>query len=576
MVNETKEGFANSTSVPKRPAKVLSALSEGQVIALVSGLALLAFLPFLGSTGMFDPTDSFFIESAREMLEKHHFSAPLMNYEPWLDKPAFHFWMIILCFKCFGLNEFAGRLPSALSGILEVVATYVLSRQLLSRRQALLSAVVLMSAPLFAIVGRVSLTDETLSLFLTTTLLSLAIALIKRTRGILIPAYLALALAILTKGPFALCLVGLITLCYLAVTNFRRILKSAWELKPIPGLLCLVVLNLPYYVWAHIDTQGAFASAFFLRQNIGRMVGVLNHVREFWWYVPIALAGFFPWSLLDCFSVPFLVKIWRGRSTVLTSRRRLLVFVCVWALATFVFFSAIPTKLETYIVPLAPALAIFTGCFLDLLIRSRRGLPVAAVAGSLLAAVVVGPIVVCRLFDKVGAFVPFEFPGVAIVLSASAAGLYLIFRRKFESAVATTCGAAFAVCAIFVPLLFAIYYGAYQIQIDKLVEYAKVHKANLAVTYFSLPSAIFHYGRQVPLIRNQEDMRAYAEAADGPQWLLISDDVLSTLCWTERSPRVVVHDGRWWLFAVGRNCKKENTVEWNGPGVGVYPILGNR
>jgi 4-amino-4-deoxy-L-arabinose transferase-like glycosyltransferase len=551
-------------------------LSEGQVIALVASAAALVFLPFLGSARMFDPTDSFFIESAREMLEMHQFSAPLMNYEPWLDKPAFDFWLIILSFKCFGINEFAGRLPSALAGGLEVIVTYVLSRQLLSRRQALLAAAVLMSLPLFAIVGRVSLTDEPLSLFLTTGLLSLAIASIKQSPKALIPAYLALSLAVLTKGPFALALVGLITLSYFAVTNYRRIFKSVWELKPLAGIACLAVLTLPYYIWAHIDTHGAFTSSFFLRQNLGRMVGVLNHVREFWWYVPIALAGFFPWSLLDCFAGPFMYKLWRGRSKDVSKRHRLLVFACCWAIATFVFFSAIPTKLETYIIPLAPALAVFTGCFLDLLIRCRRGLPVVAVSGALLVAAVAGPIVVGRLFDRSGTYLLFELPGAAIVLCAALTAIYLVFRQRIGLAVATVCGATAGVCAIFIPLLFAIYYSAYQIQIDKLVDFAKEHKANLAVTYFSLPSAIFHYGRQVPLIRNQQEMRTYAEASDGPQWLLISDDVLSTLCWTDRSPRVVVHDGRWWLFAVGRNCKKENTVEWNGPNIGVYPVLGTK
>ena len=380
----------------------------------------------------------------------------------------------------------------------------------------------------------------------------------------LIPAYLALSLAVLTKGPFALVLVGLIVLSYFVVTNYRRIFKSVVELQPLAGIVCLMVLTLPYYVWAHIDTHGAFTSSFFLRQNLGRMVGVLNHVREWWWYVPIALAGFFPWSLLNCFAGPFLFKLWGGRSTVITRRRSLLTFACCWVIATFVFFSAIPTKLETYIIPLAPALAIFTGCFLDLLIRMKRVMPILVMATALLVAVSGGPLVVCRLFDKAGTYLLFEAPGIAIVLCAAASAIFFCWKNRFTAAVATVCGAATTLCVVFIPLLFSIYYGAYQLPVDQLVQFAREHKANLAVNYFSLPSVMFHYGGQIPLIRNQADMRAYAEASDSPQWLLIGDDILSTLCWTDRSPRVVVRNGRWWLFAVGRNCKKENTVEWNG------------
>jgi len=128
-----------------------------------------------------------------------------------------------------------------------VVATYLFSRQLLTRRQSLLSASILLSLPLFVSVGRVSLTDEPLSLCLTTALFSFAIFLIKRRLQFLFFAYLALAVAVLIKGPFALVLVGLILIAYVGLTStpgidlrridFRRILSSAWKLHPLAGVL---------------------------------------------------------------------------------------------------------------------------------------------------------------------------------------------------------------------------------------------------------------------------------------------------------------------------------------------------
>jgi 4-amino-4-deoxy-L-arabinose transferase-like glycosyltransferase len=551
-------------------------MTEAQAVLLVAGLAALVFLPFLGSAHMFDPTDSFFMESAREMLETNRLSVPLMNYELWLDKPALHFWLIILSFKMFGLNEFAGRLPSAICGILEVVATYILSRQLLSRRQAFLSAVVLMSVPLFVIVGRVSLTDETLSMFLAISLLSFAIAAIKDKPKILLLAYFALSLAVLCKGPVAVVLVGLIVLSYFLVENFSKIFYSIWRVHPIAGLVCILVITAPYFIWAHTSTNGAFTSSFFFRQNIGRMVGVLNHVRPFWWYLPIVLAGFFPWSFLLVFEGSFVKKIWSGRSTVISKRRRLLVFASCWMTITFLLFSAIPTKLETYIIPLAPAFALFTGCYLDVLVRARRVLPIALMAAVVLLSLVAGPIAVYKLLDTTGIFLPIELAGLVFVCLLISLGFHFVRCGKAEKSICTISGATLALCAIFIPLVFAIYYHAYQMPIDRLVQYAKDRQANLAVVYFSMPSVIFHYGRQIPLIRNGEEMLDFAEASDGKQWILLNEDVLSLLHWTDRSPRVVVHDGRFWLFAVGRKCKKENTVEWNGPRKGVYPTLSNK
>lgn len=345
---------------------------DWQLIGLLALIASLMFLPCLGSAGLFDPTDSFFIESGREMFETNNLIVPLMNYEPWLDKPALAFWFIVQSFKTFGVNEFAGRFPSALSGILIVLSTFVLTRQLLGRRQAFLSALTLTASPLFLIVGHVALTDEPLALFLTISLLSIINFIVRKKTLFLLIGYFSLAMAALCKGPLALVIVGLITLGYLVLTAPRKILSSILSLKPLLALAFLLVVTVPYYVWAHIGTDGQFTNAFFLRQNLGRMVGVVNHVNPFWWYIPVVLGGFFPWSLILLSSKSFLIKCFKLRGKLFTPRQKLAFFSICWATIGFLFFSAIPTKLQTYIVPIFPALAIVTGIYLDVLLRLRR------------------------------------------------------------------------------------------------------------------------------------------------------------------------------------------------------------
>src|SRR5277367_1919176 len=81
------------------------------------------FLVGLGSYGMLDPTDSFFVEAPKEMLEQGHFLTPLFNYADWFDKPAFPFLLTVVSYKMFGISTWAARLPSALSGIALVLLT---------------------------------------------------------------------------------------------------------------------------------------------------------------------------------------------------------------------------------------------------------------------------------------------------------------------------------------------------------------------------------------------------------------------------------------------------------------------
>jgi hypothetical protein len=137
-------------------------------------------------------------------------------------------------------------------------------------------------------------------------------------------------------------------------------------------------------------------------------------------------------------------------------------------------------------------------------------------------------------------------------------------------------GTMLACSASFIPLLFSVYHQTYQLPIDRLVAYARQENAHMAVMYFPMPSVIFRYKAAIPVIATEKDMLTYAEANPDKQWILIREDVLSLLKWTERSPRVVAHEGRWWLFAVGRQCKQEDTIEWNGPAIGHYPSLAER
>ncbi|HEY9683678.1 MAG TPA: glycosyltransferase family 39 protein [Oculatellaceae cyanobacterium] len=572
------------SSVVNKQSVGKSAFSQvdARCILLIAFVGCISFLPLLGSAGLFDPTDSFFIESGREMLETQKFIVPLMNYEQWLDKPALDFCLIATSLKLFGVSEFAGRLPAALSGILEAILLFVLSRQILTVRQSLFSALSLLAFPLFIIVGRTSLSDEPLSLCFCCAVLSLAIASIKKRPIFLVPGYIGLGLAILLKGPpLALIFTGLAVGGYLLLAERANLFQAIWNLRPLVGLLAAAAIALPYYIWAHVGTNGEFTVNFFLRQNLGRAAGTVNHVRPFWWYVPVFLAGIFPWSLmLLTFSQRFFHRILHIDTARSTPRVKLLKFAACWAALGFCFFSAVPTKLETYIVPILPAVALLCGSYLDVLARAARSnfarRAFIACLSCVAAVVIITPIATKIAFKDAVQLFPLQLCAAGVLLIACGMGIRESFRSHLSRAGGWLLGAVISYCAVFIPVIFVTYHDVYQSPIDKLVTYAHDEHADLAVLFFSLPSVMYRYGHAIPLIKDEQDMRNFAEGAPDKRWVLMNRDVLSLLKWTERSPRVVAHEGRWWLFAVGKNCKKENTAEWNGLNVGVYPTLADR
>lgn len=532
------------------------------LFAALAVIASLMFLPFLGAAGMFDPTDSFFIESGREMFETNKLIVPLMNYEPWLDKPALAFWFIVQSMRMFGVNEFAGRFPSALSGILLVLTTFVMTRQILSRRQAFLAALTLAASPLFLIVGHVALTDEPLALFLTISLLSIANFIVQRRVGFLFLGYFALALAALCKGPLALVIIGLITIGYFLLIAPRKIVSSIFSLKPLLAIAFLLIVTVPYYVWAHIGTSGEFTNAFFLRQNLGRMVGVVNHVNPFWWYIPVVIGGFFPWSLCSLGAGPFLLKFFKKRSRLLTGREQLIFFSICWASIGFLFFSAIPTKLQTYIVPIFPALAIVTGAYLDQVLRLKRTRPFVVSAAGLLILSAGAAFLVHYLSTGSGFLTTLGY-STSTLLIVGLVAMMVVGRNRSCSLLSTVYGATLLGCGIYLPLLFGLYHDKYQANVDSVVRYSLQNKAHLAAVQFEYPSIIYRYQEKIPLLKNQDDLQAYSDEP-GKRWIFIPEEVLSLLSWTKRSPRVVGYCGKYWIFAIGKEALKEDTIEWNG------------
>lgn len=75
----------------------------------------LAFFWNLGSTGLIDETEPLFAESARQMTVTGDWITPFFNGETRFDKPPLIYWLMAIAYSALGVNEWAVRLPSALS-----------------------------------------------------------------------------------------------------------------------------------------------------------------------------------------------------------------------------------------------------------------------------------------------------------------------------------------------------------------------------------------------------------------------------------------------------------------------------
>jgi 4-amino-4-deoxy-L-arabinose transferase-like glycosyltransferase len=111
----------------------------------------------------------------------------------------------------------------------------------------------------------------------------------------------------------------------------------------------------PWFVLCWLRNGNAFWDDFFWKQHVARfLTPSLEHVQPFWYYIPVLLAGLFPWT-------PLAVLLARRR---LYSDQRVLL-LAAWVLYGLIFFSVARNKLPGYLLPLFPALAIMLAAALE-------------------------------------------------------------------------------------------------------------------------------------------------------------------------------------------------------------------
>jgi 4-amino-4-deoxy-L-arabinose transferase-like glycosyltransferase len=338
-------------------------------LALLTVLAGLLFFLGLGSMGLTDRDEGRNAEAGREMLETGDWVSPTFNYEPRFAKPALVYWLMTLSYKVFGVDEFSARLPSALFGLGLILIQYLFLSRFYGSVVGLFGALMLLLNIEIIGLSRLVLTDSVL-IFLTTLSLFgfwLSFQGHERERWWRWVFYVGMALATLAKGPVGF-LVPLVTIaCYLTATKqWGRF----WHIgTPIAGLLLFAAIALPWYVmmWmVHGPEYAASAKA----NTVGRFLNPMEgHSFTIFFYVPVLLLGFFPWSGWLPFAWYQAYKSWSAarRKGLLASGSHpsepLEWFAAAWVVGVFVFFTLSSTRLAHYIGPLFPAAALLTASF---------------------------------------------------------------------------------------------------------------------------------------------------------------------------------------------------------------------
>jgi len=319
--------------------------------------SLLLYLPFLGSRDLWAPVEPRYGEIARVMFTQGEWIVPAVNGELYTDKPILYFWLVLVFSHLAGaVNEWAVRLPSALSSVGLVAVVYLLGKDFFNRQAGLLAALVFATTARVLWEARWAHSDMTFVLFFTLSLRYLLHALhsSEENRRVLW-AYLFMGLATLTKGFIGIVLPGLILSLLLVLGGDIKKLRG---LKPVSGILVFLLTASPWFAAVTLRTEGTWMKEFFWTHHVQRFLSGLGHREPFYYYFLNFPLDFLPWSL---FLIPAAIACY---PQVRRITRPVPLSLAVWFLAVWVFFSLSDTKRGLYLLPLYPPAALLLARYL--------------------------------------------------------------------------------------------------------------------------------------------------------------------------------------------------------------------
>ena len=263
------------------------------LLLLLSGLL---FFLNLGSMGLTDRDEGRNAEAGREMFASGDLVTPTFNGELRVAKPVFVYWLMTASYHIFGVNEFAARAPSAFFGVALILMQYLFLTRLRGSTVGLFGALMLLLNILMLALGRMAITDSVLIFFTTCSLYCFWLGFHEQGAGRhwIWGFYAGMALATLTKGPVGFAVPLLAALLYLA---FTKQWTTFWQKgAPLTGTLLFLVLAGPWYATMFLLHGDAYSSQAKVH-TVGRFLAPMEgHGGGWWFYFPVVLLGFYPWS----------------------------------------------------------------------------------------------------------------------------------------------------------------------------------------------------------------------------------------------------------------------------------------
>ena len=313
------------------------------------------FLPVI------DPSEARYAEIARKLVEVNDWITLYHDYGmPFWAKPPLSTWLSSIGMLFFGINEFAARLPLFLISLGIVGLVYSFAKQRSPQTLPVLSSLILLTGPLFYIASATIMTDMPLIFGMTLSMVAFWNTVRghnPRFWGYLF--FVGQAIGLLSKGPLCFALTGFPLFVWVVST---RSIKETWKKFPwILGTCLMLAIAGPWYVLAELKTPG-FLYYFIVGEHINRFLvkgwegDLYGHAHSsplglIWLYWAGATFPWILWFIGFCFQ-----KRGHWKSIFFEDKWRF--YLLLWTFSPILFFTFSGNIIWTYVLPSIPAFSL--------------------------------------------------------------------------------------------------------------------------------------------------------------------------------------------------------------------------
>lgn len=304
------------------------------------------------------PDEGRYAEIPREMAMSGDWVTPRLNGLKYFEKPPLQYWATAAAYEVFGERHWTSRLWCSLTGFAGLWLVWFTGSRLFGRKAGCYAAATLGGSLLYVLMAHINTLDMGVTFFITLGISGLLLGQresdSRTRRNWMYLAWIALALAVLSKGVMGLVLPGAALFLYSVVQRDVTVWKRMhWGI----GMLLFMLIAAPWF-YLVMKANPEFFQRFFIYEHYTRFTTrELGRYQPWYYFVPVLLLGMLPWTVL---MFDTLLHTWKSsaRADKEFNPER---FLLVWVVFIYLFFSVSGSKLPSYLLPMFPALALLMG-----------------------------------------------------------------------------------------------------------------------------------------------------------------------------------------------------------------------